>query len=276
MDARPYRGIRRAVAAAACLVLAMTLLAGAGVAAGFTGPELRVLQMNLCNSGEAGCYTGRSVARAAAALRAHAPDLVTLNEICEGDVETLGHTLAGVHHGALVVQSFQAARDRRTGAPYRCQNGQAYGIGLIARLATPAGGHSTQGGIYPAQDPNDPEERAWLCLSAPGAFRACTTHLAYTSAAVALAQCRYLVETVIPGQHARGGYLPTLLAGDFNLAAEDLSACLSPDYLRGADGSAQQIMVTSDLPPRSTRVIDMEGTTDHPGLLITVATPATL
>ena len=33
-------------------------------------PSVRVLQLNLCNSGIAGCFTGRSTAVAAAAIRA--------------------------------------------------------------------------------------------------------------------------------------------------------------------------------------------------------------
>jgi len=262
------------VAVVACLVLASTLLAGAAATGEGTGPVLRVLQMNLCNSGEAGCYTGMSVARAASALRAHPPDLVTLNEICEGDVETLGQTLADIYRGETVVWSFQPARDRRTGGPYLCQNGQPYGIGLIARLPAPAAGHAVHGGIYPTQDLDDPEERAWLCLSAAGAFLVCTTHLAYTSAAVALGQCRYLLETAIPRQRARTGYQPTLLAGDFNLGAQDLASCLPADYLRAADGRAQQIIVTSDFTARSSRTIDLDGTTDHPGLLLNLTTPA--
>src|SRR5690606_24364850 len=271
---RPYRGFRRPVAVIACLVLAAALLAGAGASGGVSGPALRVLQMNLCNSGEAGCYTGMSVTRAASVLRAHAPDLVTLNEVCEGDVEILGQTLAGVHPDGTVVWAFQPARDRRTGGPYLCQNGQPYGVGLVARLPVPLSGHATDGGIYPVQDPDDPEERAWLCLSAAGTFLVCTTHLAYTSAAVALGQCRYLLDTAVPRQHARSGYQPTLLSGDFNLGTPDLESCLPPDYLRAADSRAQQIIVTPDLAPRSNRMIDLEGTTDHPGLLVSLSTPA--
>jgi hypothetical protein len=57
---------------------------------------VRVLQLNLCNSGIAACYTGRSTAEAATAIHAEIPDLVTLNEICQGDLPTLQRALAEV------------------------------------------------------------------------------------------------------------------------------------------------------------------------------------
>ena len=58
------------------------------------GASLRLLQMNLCGSGAAGCYTGRSVLEASAVIRAQAPDVVTVNEVCRDDVATLERTLA--------------------------------------------------------------------------------------------------------------------------------------------------------------------------------------
>src|SRR6476469_4016321 len=59
----------------ACAVL-VTFLTTAGSA---PDGRVRVLQMNLCNSGLAGCYTGRAVATAVEVIRAQAPDVVTLN-----------------------------------------------------------------------------------------------------------------------------------------------------------------------------------------------------
>jgi endonuclease/exonuclease/phosphatase family metal-dependent hydrolase len=166
---------------------------------------VRVLQLNLCSSGIAGCYTGRAPAEAAAVIRAEKPDLVTLNEVCEDDVSVLQHALADVVPGGAVTSAFQAARDARTGDPYRCRNGRHYDIGIVSRWP-PAPGTSTDRGIYPAQDPEDPEQRAWLCLdvAADPAVAVCTTHLAYTRRDVAGAQCRYLFGTVIADRRARG------------------------------------------------------------------------
>src|SRR4051794_11559546 len=164
--------------------------APASVAAPGPATPVRVLQMNLCNSGIAGCYTGRAVAEGAAVIRAEVPDLVTLNEVCAGDVPQLERALAEVTPGGGVVSAFQAARNGRTGDAYRCRNGQAYGIGLVSRWPS-APGQAATGGIYLAQDPDDPEQRAWLCLPvAPGSgsrATVCTTHLAYTSRPVARA-----------------------------------------------------------------------------------------
>ena len=83
-----------------CLVLAVTSLAGEtalsglpgavgglpGAVGGLPGPSLRVLQLNLCDSGLAGCYTGRAVRAAAEVVRGERPDVVTLNEVCRDDV----------------------------------------------------------------------------------------------------------------------------------------------------------------------------------------------
>ncbi len=167
------------------------------------GPS-ELLQLNLCASGQAGCYTGRSIDVAAQVIRDTRPDVVTLNEICEGDIDTLGSVLAGVH-GELVTSGFRAAPDRPSGGPTRCgRNGQAYGIGLIARMPTTP--YEVVGGVYPVQDPVDPEERVWLCLLA--AVDVCTTHLAGFDSEAALHQCQHLFGVTLPALHRRAGYHP--------------------------------------------------------------------
>jgi endonuclease/exonuclease/phosphatase family metal-dependent hydrolase len=232
---------------------------------------VRVLQLNLCNSGIAACYAGgRSVDEAAAVIRAEAPDLVTLNEVCEDDVAALARALAG----GGVASSFQAARDRDTGDAYRCRNGQRFGIGIVSRWpsvpGTPAGG-----GIYPVQDPEDPEERAWLCLEVASTpvVAVCTTHLAYTDREVTIAQCRYLFGTVIAGMRAQDGAAPLVLGGDLNLGSDDtpeLMACLPAGSVFADDGDVQVVVATPEFEVGSSRLIDLRGTTDHPGLLVTL------
>ena len=166
---------------------------------------VRVLQMNLCNSGIAGCYTGRSTAEAVGVIRTEVPDVVTLNEVCEDDVPVLERTLADVVPGGTAVSAFQPHRDGRTGAPYRCRNGRLYGLGVVSRRPAVPGSAGDRG-VYPAQDPDDPEQRAWLCLDvaatdegATPAVTVCTTHLAYTKREVARAQCAHLFGTVGQG-----------------------------------------------------------------------------
>jgi endonuclease/exonuclease/phosphatase family metal-dependent hydrolase len=274
--------LRRSIALLACLLCAAALLT-ASRAAG-EGPDrpdqphppqmLRVnlLQMNLCNSGIASCYTGRSVAAAAEVIRDQEPDVVTLNEVCEEDIEVLRTALVAAHPGEPVVSAFEPAYDRRTASDFQCTNGQRYGVGLLVRVPEPYRGHTTYGGLYPDQDPVDPEERAWLCVGAVAAFYACTTHLAYTSDRLALAQCRHLLGTAIPAAYEADGYLPTVVAGDLNLAADggasDVRSCLPAGYGRQDDGNVQHVVATTDLTVSSGRLIEMGETTDHPSLLV--------
>ncbi|WP_341720921.1 endonuclease/exonuclease/phosphatase family protein [Micromonospora sp. FIMYZ51] len=273
MAGRPYRVPRPPLAAS--LILVAALLAGCSVTRPAEPTRLRVLQMNLCNSGMAkGCYTGRSVDRAAEVIRAERPDVVTLNEICSGDVAALEQAMTQVHDGT-VVAAFQPARNGRTGDPYRCVNGQQYGVGVLAHLAAPDRGHTVHNGFYPAQDPADPEQRAWLCVDATGAYFACTTHLAYTSSTLALAQCSHLLGVAIPQLHARARYQPTVVSGDLNLrhsGAPDVRSCVPADYRHRHDGGVQQFMATADITIESTRSISMAATTDHAAFLVTLTT----
>ena len=289
MSDRPYRGPR--AVAVCCLTAALIAMAGCAPSPGPTiGPTavaapapaavaaapLRVLQLNLCSSGIAGCYTGRSTDQAAAVVRAEAPDLVTLNEVCQDDVADLERALADAVPDATVVSAFQPARNGRNGEPYRCRNGRQYGIGLVSRWPSVPGA-AASGGIYPAQDREDPEERAWLCLDAAAAppVAVCTTHLAYTKREVAAAQCRYLFETVIAEIRARDGTAaPVVLGADLNLGSgdsPDLKACLPPNSALVDDGGPQHVVATPEYVVDDHRTIDLRGTTDHPGLLVTLA-----
>jgi hypothetical protein len=238
------------------------------------GP-VRVLQLNLCNSGIASCYTGRSTAEAATVIHAEIPDLLTLNEICQGDLPTLQRALADVVPGGRVVSAFQAARDRRTGDVYRCRNGEPYGIGLVSRWLS-APGSAPVAGTYSSQDTDDPEERAWLCLdvAAGPALTVCTTHLAYTKLDVTAAQCRYLFGTVIAGMRAHDSTMPVVFGGDLNLGSGDgpeLRSCLPADAVAVDDGGLQHVVATPEFVVSGSRRIDLRGTTDHPGLLVTLS-----
>ncbi|CCH18538.1 endonuclease/exonuclease/phosphatase family protein [Micromonospora lupini] len=267
----PYRAIRRALALG-CLVAVAAVPAESPVAGASAPTTVRVLQLNLCNSGRAGCYTGRSLTRAAEVIRAERPDLVTLNEICQSDVPTLEAVFAAVHTDAMVVSAFQAAGDRPSGADTRCRNGQAYGIGLLTRLAAD-GRHAVHSGIHPTQDVADPEERPWLCVHVGDALNACTTHLAATSHAVALTQCGHLLDEILPAVRRDSGYAPTVLSGDLNLRLDDdpdVRACTPPGYRRVGDGAVQHILTSADIMLCCARSVGMGGATDHPALLATL------
>ncbi|WP_233558881.1 endonuclease/exonuclease/phosphatase family protein [Micromonospora radicis] len=257
------------------MILVAALLAGCTVLRPAETVRLRVLQLNLCNSGMAlGCYTGRAVDQAAEVIRAERPEVVTLNEICSGDVDTLERAMRQVPDD-VVVAAFQPARNGRTGEPYRCVDGQRYGIGVLVRLAAPDRGHAVHHGFYPAQDPADPEQRAWLCVEAGTDLLACTTHLAYTSATLALAQCTHLLGTAVPQLHADSGHRPTVVSGDLNLrqgGSPDVRSCVPAGYGHRHDGGVQQLMATAELKIDATRSVDMDRTTDHAAFLVTLTT----
>lgn len=228
---------------------------------------MRLLQMNLCNSGIAGCFSGRSVAEAAAVIRTGTPDVVTLNEVCRDDVAELERALAEAA-GTTTSSRFQPARDRRTGRPYFCRDGGEFGIGVVSRTRS----RTASSGIHPSQDPRDPEERSWLCLDtgAGDPVTVCTSHLAYTDRAIALAQCRYLFDVVIAGLRARDGAGPVVVGADLNLGP-DLRSCVSGNAVTGSDDGRQHVVTTSGLAATGSRSIDLRGSTDHPALLVTLA-----
>jgi hypothetical protein len=236
-----------------------------------------VLQMNLCNSGLAKCYEGgASVPEGAGVIANTAPDVVTLNEVCQPDVAQLATTLAGVYPSSTVVWAFKAAQNRNTNAPYKCKNGQDYGIGLVAHIPAPFNGSQTYSGIYASQDPASAEERAWLCLHAVGNFYACTTHLSSTSGTVALNQCKDLMNNVIPSVRAAGGaYAPTVVGGDLNMkyrGSPNAQSCVPGGYYRKGDGDVQHVMATSDLAFSSSRSIGMSHT-DHDAWFVAMTAP---
>jgi len=237
------------------------------------GPAVSVLQMNLCDSGFAGCFTGRAVEVAAAVIRDERPDVVTLNEVCRSDVSVLAKAMSA-RPGTFVASAFKAAGDRTTGRAYRCVNGQRYGIGLLALLPSAATLHQTYGGVYPSQDLADPEERVWLCVDVPARFLACTTHTASASAAVALVQCRFLLNSVLPTVRKQAADAPVIVGADLNLPANRVpgpQSCLPAGYQRVDDGLLQDVVVSPGVIVRSRTVIEMRGSTDHPGLLVQLA-----
>jgi hypothetical protein len=131
-------------------------------------------------------------------------------------------------------------------------------------------------GLYPTQNGDNSEERAWLCLNvkATPALVVCTTHLDYADRDVAIAQCRYLFGTVIAQMRTKDGASPLVMGGDLNLGSGDdpgLASCLPARGALVDDGGEQHIVATPEFIIVSSRTIDLRGTTDHPGLLVTLA-----
>jgi endonuclease/exonuclease/phosphatase family metal-dependent hydrolase len=263
--------LRRLVGVAALVVCAVASLAGSP--AQQRGDFIRVLQMNLCNSGAAGCYTGRAVAQAAARILTDAPDVVTLNEVCENDISALVEPMAHAHAGGSVISGFQPALSRRTGGVVRCRNGLPYGVGIVAHLAGEDQRFTTYGGPYPMQE-NRGEQRVWLCLDATD-FLACTTHLADDTPSVALAQCEHLLTTAIPAARPPGSARPTIVGGDLNLSPAAAGRCVVAGYTRLDDGAVQDVISSNDLVVDSAGTIDMNGATDHPALFVVLRSRST-
>jgi hypothetical protein len=64
---------------------------------------------------------------------------------------------------------------------------------------------------------------------------------------------------------------PLVLGGDLNLGSGDVASCLPAGGALVDDGGEQHIVATPEFIVDSSRTIDLRGTTDHPGLLVTLA-----
>jgi hypothetical protein len=234
---------------------------------------VRELQMNLCNSGEAACYSGgRAVTEASSLVRGQArPDLVTVNEVCRRDVTvTLAGAMAALWPGDDVVYLFAPALDAR-GAPYLCQNGDQFGNGLVARVA--AGSQrvlDTRYGVFTAQAP-EREQRTFGCVALAARMAACVTHLTSVSTRIAATQCRVLVGRVVPALRRAWGALPVLVAGDFNLH-DGAGACIPPAFREAGDGGVQHVVGSDGIRFASVARVPMQRT-DHPALLVSARLP---
>ncbi|MFC5056257.1 endonuclease/exonuclease/phosphatase family protein [Saccharothrix xinjiangensis] len=246
------------------LLAAVVLLCGLAVAPAPAATAFKVLQMNLCNSGVAGCYQdGRAVDEAVAMIRGRLPDVVSVNEVCTSDLP--GLTAAT---GPAARHLFAFARNRSTGADYQCTAGRgAYGSAVIVKEGVATGGHGT----YTAQDGGN-EIRAWACaLSAVRGFTACTTHLS-TTGTTALAQCRELAPAIALSFDPTGS--PTtrhVVAGDLNLryspgSAVNAQNCVPSGWFRKGDGDVQHVMART-LAFTSTQEYAMHRT-DHPAFVV--------
>jgi endonuclease/exonuclease/phosphatase family metal-dependent hydrolase len=155
------------------LVLALSGCASSGPAGAVArAPSARstytLLQMNLCLSGLAGCYTKVAypavVDEASARIRAANPDAVTFNEACRGDVAHIAQR-TGYH--------LRFSRVVYRGKPLRCVRPGGRGLFGDAVLTQAAIAHSdnhafkTQVGI---------ERRGWLCVTTR-TVDVCTAHL---------------------------------------------------------------------------------------------------
>ncbi len=219
---------------------------------------VKVLQLNICHSGHAGCYAGAEpvMAKAVSVIDSVNPQVVSVNEACSGDVARLKAAVGASQAVFVPAQT-------RDGGVVTCTNGQQYGNIVIVVDGLAGGPPST--GRYVAQDSGN-EMRVWACLPA-GGISACTTHLSAKSGTVALAQCKELLGRAVglPG--------PTVVSGDMNLryqGSPNVQDCNPAGFYRKGDGDLQHVFASNSLAFVSGTEISMSGTTDHPAWLVTV------
>jgi endonuclease/exonuclease/phosphatase family metal-dependent hydrolase len=132
------------------------------------GP-FRVLQMNLCLSGYASCFSQTAypavLDEAVEEVGDHRVDALTLNEVCSTDSAGLARR-TGLHlrFSAIVV----------AGAPLPCVSPGRRGVFGLAVL-TRAAIKDTQNHAFARHDGQ--EQRRWLCVTTVKAVTVCTAHL---------------------------------------------------------------------------------------------------
>ena len=252
--------IRRGVSLALLSVLAGASTAAAAAPAGF-----RVVQMNLCNGGYDGCYAdGQVLPEAGDLIRSLAPNVVTLNEVCRGDVTgPLLTALEAAWPGDRTYEIFEPSIDRRTGAAYRCVTGDDYGVAVIGRLAGSTASPVFTTGLLTAQDSGN-EERGYACVAVAGDHVACTAHPTPSNKTVALAQC----EQVVTAEPATAR---TVVGGDLNLrtggGATGVEACVPAGWSRADDGAVQHVLVSADFTVTSVSTAPLTYS-DHDALVV--------
>jgi hypothetical protein len=236
------------------------------------------LQLNLCNSGFAGCYAnGDSISEGGELIYTTGPNTVTINEICSNDVPELQSYLGEAWPSDYTYSVFMPAVDKRTASAYKCKNGFLYGSAVLGRVEKVKWkGVDAYGGKYTEQDATN-EQRIFACAAATGDHFTCTTHLSSSSEPLALAQCKALLFDAVPYlKSTSGSSAKTVVGGDFNLEydtsdAENVQKCVPSGWTRKGDGDVQHVVYTNDLKFASSKKYGLSYT-DHDGWLVKLST----
>lgn len=193
-----------------------------------SGSAVTLLQMNLCLSGQAGCYDASTRAavldEAAAQILGHDPDAATISEACHRDVAELARrtgyelTFTGVDYG---------------GAALPCIDPRGRGLFGIAVLTKDAVTATRNRALTTR---SDPEERRWVCATTSGEVTVCTAHLSTRLTPGERtdneAQCGEL-RSVLAGYERTG---TTMFGGDLNRT----STCAPSTMWSARDTAASQ------------------------------------
>src|SRR4051794_23904461 len=196
---------------------------GPVIAPGAGGSTYTLMQMNLCLSGFARCYSKvaypAGVQEAVARIHDERPDAVTLNETCRGDVAQIARR-TGYHMRFSTVTA--------SGEPLPCVRPGGRGLFGDAVL-TKAAIESTDSHDFEAQ--SGIEWRRWLCVTTRVGVDVCTAHLATRSTGND-AQCAELAALL----ERRAATRTVIFGGDINRRRP----CAPMRAWTRTDGSADQ------------------------------------
>ncbi|MBB5083858.1 hypothetical protein [Nonomuraea endophytica] len=255
-------------------------LAVAPPAAAAPDPHVRVLQMNLCNSGHAACWADKpkapnqdpakeTINQAVIKINdlATKPHAITLNEICSDDLNGLKERIG--FQGDSFFQVYKGDK------PYECGGGRngggIYGSAILTRepLRKPYSTYRFEK-LFAAQYTGSDEQRVMGCRKMPWGT-VCTAHTNQLKKGaeyihrlkVTGEQCVELMTEAV----AFADGAPLIVAGDLNLEwnalaeQEKLREC-AVGHTRRSDGGKQHVITTKTFV--ETGVSDMSDWTDHP------------
>ncbi|PZG20075.1 endonuclease/exonuclease/phosphatase family protein [Nonomuraea aridisoli] len=224
-------------------------------------PPYSLLQMNICDSGYAGCFARTQYPKVLDEVveRVQADDVnaVTLNEACSGDVAEIARRTGYHYRFATVIYN---------GAPLACKTpgGRGeFGNAVLTKEAIKASQdepYSVFSGV---------EQRRWLCVTTARGVDVCTSHLSTDGEAPGTANSTQCAEL---GQVLASRGRPTIFAGDVNRRA----SCAPEGHWTLTDAAATQapgIQHAYGTLTSPTLELEPATYTDHDALVIRAGLP---
>ncbi|KAB2349487.1 exonuclease/endonuclease/phosphatase family protein [Actinomadura rudentiformis] len=221
------------------------------------GADRRVLQMNLCNGGGAGCYSGGlAVNSAIAQIKKRKPWVVTLNEVCRNDPARIAKATK------FRYSFFPTQRENKKGY-VRCKNKQVFGNAVLTKESAKRLFYR----VLTAQSSKG--ERRTIGCRHTASMVACTTHLTNKSKKTALRQCK---EAMRRGRDFAGSH-KMFLIGDLNLRynKDKVQQCVPSAFVRKSDNDVQHAIVYKGLPIKGHNHAHMPYT-DHDAFWVDLGT----
>ncbi|SDJ03051.1 endonuclease/exonuclease/phosphatase family protein [Nonomuraea jiangxiensis] len=220
-----------------------------------------LLQMNICDSGYAGCYARTQYPKildeVVERIKANDVNAVTLNEACSGDVAQIARR-TGYH--------FRFATVIYNGAPLACKTPDGrgeFGNAVLTKEAIKASEdapYSVFSGV---------EQRRWLCVTTARQVDVCTSHLSTDGEAPGSTNSVQCAEL---GQVLASRGRPAIFAGDVNRRA----SCAPEGHWTLTDAAATQAPgIQHAYGNLTSPSLELEPTTytDHDALVIRAGLP---